>query len=63
MAPLVLIGAHVAAACGRGGQVVLRRGRSVAAHRIDEVDGDRLVALITGAAPGNLDVTMTGAES
>ncbi|WP_327117955.1 ATP-binding cassette domain-containing protein [Nocardia sp. NBC_01730] len=36
--------------------VVLRRGRSVAAHRIDEVDGDRLVALITGAAPGNLEV-------
>ncbi|MFI1920431.1 ATP-binding cassette domain-containing protein [Nocardia sp. NPDC020380] len=35
--------------------VVLRRGRSVASHRIDEVDGDRLVALITGAAPGNLE--------
>ncbi|MFI5776685.1 ATP-binding cassette domain-containing protein [Nocardia sp. NPDC051570] len=30
--------------------VVLRRGRSVAAHRVSEVDGDRLVALITGAA-------------
>lgn len=34
--------------------VVLRRGRSVAAHPVREVDGDRLVALITGAAPGNL---------
>ncbi|MEV6138005.1 hypothetical protein AB0L63_18440 [Nocardia sp. NPDC051990] len=42
--------------------VVLRRGRSVAAHRIDEVNGDRLVALITGAAPGNLEVTTTGAD-
>jgi D-xylose transport system ATP-binding protein len=43
--------------------VVLRRGRSVAAHRIAEVDGDRLVALITGAAPGNREITPDGAES
>ncbi|WP_330252745.1 ATP-binding cassette domain-containing protein [Nocardia sp. NBC_00565] len=35
--------------------VVLRRGRSVAAHKVGAVDGDRLVALITGAAPGNLE--------
>ncbi|MFE9575528.1 ATP-binding cassette domain-containing protein [Nocardia sp. NPDC006044] len=35
--------------------VVLRRGRSVAAHRVGEIDGDRLVALITGASPGNLE--------
>ncbi|MFQ6394527.1 ATP-binding cassette domain-containing protein [Nocardia sp. KC 131] len=34
---------------------VLRRGRSVAAHKVADVDGDRLVALITGAAPGNLE--------
>ncbi len=33
--------------------VVLRRGRSVAAHSISEVDGDRLVGLITGAIAGN----------
>ncbi|MFI6215172.1 ATP-binding cassette domain-containing protein [Nocardia brasiliensis] len=33
--------------------VVLRRGRSVAAHPVREIDGDRLVALITGAAQGN----------
>ncbi|MGY4098929.1 hypothetical protein ACW2Q0_05095 [Nocardia sp. R16R-3T] len=42
---------------------VVLRGGFVAAHRIDEVDGDRLVALITGAAPGSLEVTMAGAES
>lgn len=35
--------------------VVLRRGRSVAAHPVREIDGDRLVALITGAAQGNLE--------
>ncbi|WP_405166268.1 ATP-binding cassette domain-containing protein [Nocardia sp. NBC_01499] len=39
--------------------VVLRRGRSVAAHRVGEIDGDRLVALITGAAPGNLEAKST----
>ncbi|WP_338757495.1 ATP-binding cassette domain-containing protein [Nocardia vulneris] len=37
--------------------VVLRRGRSVAAHPVREIDGDRLVALITGAAPGNLEAS------
>ncbi|NNH71284.1 sugar ABC transporter ATP-binding protein [Nocardia uniformis] len=42
--------------------VVLRRGRSVAAHRVADVDGDRLVALITGAAPGNLEAA-SAAES
>ncbi|OCF84235.1 ABC transporter ATP-binding protein [Nocardia brasiliensis] len=37
--------------------VVLRRGRSVAAHPVREIDGDRLVALITGAAQGNLEAS------
>ena len=36
---------------------VLRRGRSVAAQSVSEVDGDRLVGLITGAVPGNLETT------
>jgi len=39
--------------------VVLRRGRSVAAHSISEVDGDRLVGLITGAIPGNPEISHT----
>jgi D-xylose transport system ATP-binding protein len=38
---------------------VLRRGRSVAAHAISEVDGDRLVGLITGAIPGSLEADHT----
>ncbi len=41
---------------------VLRRGRSVAAHSISDVDGDKLVGLITGAIPGNLETPAEAAS-
>jgi D-xylose transport system ATP-binding protein len=43
--------------------VVLRRGRSVAAHRISEVDGDQLVGLITGAIPGDTQLHHTESDA
>lgn len=43
--------------------VVLRRGISVAAQRISEVDGDRLVGLITGAIPSDTQRRHAGSDA